>query len=445
MRCPRCASEIQQSPCPQCGLVIHTPTHSASFRHTPVPPLEDPARVSNAFSSREEQGRIPHRPSENTPEPKMRRPFKSPGSLTPLSNDASHQGMPVGAQQKINRYRLSEKLEEQSWGADFRETWWGAHDDGLGGKPVVLCEVISRLKTGFDLPPELVTATKRLAEIGQHRFAPGLLDMYNDRGRAFFVFEAVEGETLLSRLLHSRQTLSEREALECALQITEGLESFAQQAFPLVHGRISPEHIVQTPTGWMLIYFSPVAASAALPTIAGIDPMSRTFLYTAPEFIRQEISVRSDLYALLATIYYAATKTIPASGRGNILQAKLLNPALSTRLNTILMKGLHTLPAQRYQHPQELRQDLWAALSGGSRGQNQLGGMAVSPRSAQNGQPLLPLLASVPDPGAGTPEIISPEEFSPLPQGKPLQAAIAWLVMLLICLLLIISMGRGWL
>ncbi len=146
------------------------------------------------------------------------------------------------------------------------------------------------------------------------------------------------------------------------------MEVCSQQLPPVVHGRISPEHLVQAnvDSHWMLTNFS-LYYMCTRQVIAGMDHMSMSLLYTAPDFAPEKITVQSDLYALLATAYYAVTGTNPASERGNINQAQWLNPTVSPYFNAILMKGLHPVASQRYQWPSELRKDLLEALSARNR------------------------------------------------------------------------------
>src|SRR5947209_2434947 len=160
------------------------------------------------------------------------------------------------------------------------------------------------------------------------------------------------------------RAMQEQDVIECCLQMAEVLELLAQQSPPLVHGLISPEHIMVTRTGnqYVLTNFSIVLAGGATRFISGIE-RTRLSVYTAPEFVRGVIDVRSDLFSLLATAYHAVTGSMPTGVSGSIPQAQRLNPNVSSQFDAILAKGLRSIASQRYQRPSELRQDLLAMRS----------------------------------------------------------------------------------
>src|SRR5439155_10523432 len=111
--------------------------------------------------------------------------------------------------------------------------------------------------------------------------------------------------------------------------MTEVLELFAQQAPPLIHGQIRPEHIVvHSGSQYVLTNFSIVLAGGALQLVSGIDH-SQLSAYTAPEFVRGVIDMRSDLYSLLATAYHLVTGSVPTSMNGTIPSVQRLNSNVS--------------------------------------------------------------------------------------------------------------------
>jgi len=203
-----------------------------------------------------------------------------------------------------------------------------------------------------------------LATVGRHPHIPGLWDAFSDQGRSFFVFEPIEGETLMGRMRYSGRTLPEQEVIECCLQLTDVLELLSQQSPQLVHGLIRPEHIVlsRNNSQYILTNFSVVLAGGATQYIAGME-RSRLSSYTAPEFVRGVVDVRTDIYSLIATAYHVVTGSAPAVISGSIPQAQRINPNVSSAFDAILSKGLRTVPNQRYQRPSELRQDLLAMSS----------------------------------------------------------------------------------
>src|SRR5260370_27389493 len=93
----------------------------------------------------------------------------------------------------------------------------------------------------------LRTATMALASVGRHSRIPTLWDAFSDQGRSFFVFEPVEGESLMARVRYSGRGLPEQEGIECFLQLTEVFGLLAQKLTQLVPGFIPPKHIISNP------------------------------------------------------------------------------------------------------------------------------------------------------------------------------------------------------
>ncbi|MBV9230966.1 MAG: hypothetical protein JOZ18_16770 [Chloroflexi bacterium] len=250
------------------------------------------------------------------------------------------------------RYRLIGKQERQQWAHGAYETHWRAQDLLQGGANVIVCEMELPDIKAIAEQASLRAAMRALSSAGRNPHVPSLLDVFRDHGRDFFVFQDIEGESLLARMQRSRQMLQEQEAIECCLQMTEVLESLAKQEPPLFHGLINPSHILMTANGqWYLTDFSIVLASGTQQYLSNLDPALLS-PFTASEFIEGKIDSRSDLYALLATVYYGVTGKFP--------KGQVLNAPVSPSFSTIFMKGLHPIASQRYQQPSVLRQDLLA-------------------------------------------------------------------------------------
>src|ERR1700730_15593563 len=302
---------------------INTSRPDMNYRQSqPLPPLS----TGDPFTRDAQNMRTP-RPS-TTPQQLT----GTPAAVSVKSNTLVSGTRPLlpGVLLRGGRYRLQELIERQDWLSGVFEATWIGKDSRRGGSQVMICEVVLPENTSVMTQSILRTATMALASVGRHPHIPTLWDAFSDQGRSFFVFEPIEGESLMSRMRRTGRAMQEQDVIECCLQMTEILELLAQQSPPLAHGLISPEHIMVTRTGaqYVLTNFSIVLAGGATQFISGID-RTRLTVYAAPEFVRGVIDVRSDLFSLMAAAYHAVTGSIPAGVSGSIPQAQRVNPNVS--------------------------------------------------------------------------------------------------------------------
>jgi len=363
------------------------------------------------------------------------------------------------------RYRLRELQGRQDWRDGVFEATWLAQDAQRAGSRVMICELVTPESKSMVMQSTLRNATMALTSVGRHPHIPTLWDAFSDQGRSFFVFEPIEGESLMAHMHRTGRALPEQDVVECCLQMTELLELLSQQSPQLVHGLIQPEHILvgRMRSEYFLTNFSIILAGGAMQFVTDID---RSYLtpYTAPEFARGMIDGRSDLYALMATAYYAVTGSMPTFLGANIPQPQKLNPTISSKFDAILTRGLRPTATQRYQHPSELRQDLLTMRSVNGTLSSRSGLLtpleatkAESPITLQTTtrtiQPtasndtfsqVLPLLS--PD-FLGDQEqkslLPSPEDLQPMPERNDVQLARFWLVGILLCLIIVVIVSRG--
>jgi hypothetical protein len=389
-------------------------------------------------------------------------PEYSGSTLTPVGGELA-----PGLLLRGGRYRLQELREKQPWLADAYEATWIAQDAQRGGSLVTICEVMLPESNSMVVQSTLRTATMALSSVGRHPHIPALWDAFTDRGRHFFVFEPVDGESLMSRMRRTGRALPEQEVIECCLQIAEVLELLAQQSPPLSHGLICPEHIIiaKSPSQFVLTNFSILLAGGATQFISGID---RTYLspYAAPEFVRGAIDVRSDLFSLLASAYHAVTGSVPAGVSGSIPQAQRLNPNISPQFDAILSRGLRPVLSQRYQRPAELRQDLLAMhsvsgslVSSGSNGQRLEQPVLRETPHIQRPEIHTQSSQSVPDSIALALQSIAPpddlygddhkqllprpEDLPPLAEKDDRMRSALWLAVILLALIILVYLTRG--
>lgn len=400
-------------------------------------------------------------------------PFQQYGATSSATQNQNTQNKASGAEMRQltpgtilrgGRYRLQELQERQDWLSGAYETMWVGQDAQRGASQVMICEVGLPDNSSMVTQSTLRSATMALTSVGRHPHIATLSDAFSDRGRHFFVFEPTEGESLLARMLRTGRAMQEQEVIECVLQMTELLELLAQQAPPLIHGLIRPEHIIIGRNGsqFMLTGFSIILAGGATQFVAGID-RTRLSVYTSPELVRGVFDVRTDLFSLMATAYHAITGSTPASVSGSIPSAQRLNPNVSPQFDAILSKGLRPIANQRYQRPSELRQDLLAMrsvngtlVSGtGQRFDAPVAASRVLDRGQSSQRP--EATSQVPDsvaqafqslaPSEGFEEqkllLPRPEELPPLEERNDRMQATIWLCSILVALILVVIFSRG--
>ena len=471
MNCPQCGYQwdVSKGSCSRCGFTPRQPNRSEQMANLGAFQTQT-AYPDTRFSSQQE-ARIPTAESirgeatlSRSQSGSLTRKSSSTGGFSENRLSSGNISSPVSSVEQLSpgtslrsgRYRLQERLGQQNWRSGIVEVSWLGRDFRYGGAPVVIYEVIVPDARSSAAHSMLRTSTYALLAVGRHSNVPTLQDVFNDQGRTFFVFESSKGKSLQAHLQHLRHPLSEQEVIAFCVQMTEILEMLASQSSPLVHGQIYPEHMYlaydnsRDGSRYSLSGLSPIIATGIRQLILEAI-QTHNSPYTAPEVAQGMIDVRSDLYSLVATAYYAVTGTIPAASGGAIPHAQHFNAAISSDFDAVLAKGLHPVPQQRYQHAAELRQDLLAirshAISDNVAARNNANKPAFSPRNnaafsfASGAQasgvaypfPIRPnLLNKDEDEDENSVLLPSPEMLPPISEGNaPLEAAAILTVILL--------------
>jgi serine/threonine protein kinase/tetratricopeptide (TPR) repeat protein len=198
-------------------------------------------------------------------------------------------------------------------------------------------------------------------------------DFDTQAGVDFLVMELVSGETLNEKL--KTGALKEREILLLGTQLAEGLA--AAHAQGIVHRDLKPGNLRITPEGRIKILdfgLAKLLQRTVEPDVTRslneTNGVAGTLPYMSPEQLQGEpADARTDIYAAGTVLYEMATgrrpfeeelstalvndiihSTPPPPGR--------LNPALSPKLEDIILKCLEKEPDNRYQSARELVVDL---------------------------------------------------------------------------------------
>jgi serine/threonine protein kinase len=340
MRCPRCAFKGKpfQGRCAVCGYQLQEEDtqNSTSFTHInqqPFPYTDQPAPFMEQ-SPRLEQ--------------------------TPVTNwHTAMQTLGPGKLLRSGRYSIiaSVALPQQNQGAA-----WNARDLHMSNRLVLLREIripAELASTALKREQMVTMLAQRLNRLGEHPGLPNIVDLFKEKDAYFLVFLLPQGRSLAQILKQRKGGLPEHTVAEYGWQLCDILSLLAEQQPPLVHGAISPETILISENGKQAaLLHLPVLPPKEIPGGAS-TPSS----YRAPEQVHGTLTPSSDLYALAATLYHAATGSDPQERPPAFYPpARRINPEVSVALERILARQLRLSATQRYGSAYEMQQDLAALI-----------------------------------------------------------------------------------
>ncbi|GEM_PF-435361 len=162
------------------------------------------------------------------------------------------------------------------------------------------------------LQRKAVAAFKREAEMLatlDNPHIPRIYDNFSELNRHYLVMEYVPGTTLEKELARCGGRLEEKAVIDLGLQIADALKYLHGLRPPVVYRDLKPSNVIITSAGLVKLidfgiarYFQPLKTGTAIGTQG----------YAAPEQYRGKAEVRSDLYALAATMHHLLTGRDPA-------------------------------------------------------------------------------------------------------------------------------------
>ena len=186
-----------------------------------------------------------------------------------------------------------------------------------------------------------------------------------DKGQ-YLVMDFVEGRNLASLMAERGGALPEEELLPWIDQVCDALTHLHSQLRPIIHRDIKPQNIIITPAGRaMLVDFgtSKVADPGAL-TRPGGRAISTGFSPPEQYGLAGHTDVRSDIYALGATLYAALTGRVPPDsidrlqGSASLAPPRQHRPEISRTVETAILRAMEPHAAQRFQTVKELQHSL---------------------------------------------------------------------------------------
>ena len=246
------------------------------------------------------------------------------------------------------------------------------------------------IKETYDVTP--AARRQALIEAGilftvKSKHLPQVYDALEANGRFYLVMQLIEGQTLQYLLKARGRPYSEQEVLAWLLPIMQILQELHSRTPAVIHRDIKPGNIILTPGARERIdrvpasgtprggtsSSSPYAVLVDFGVTKLYDPNSNTQTMAKARAVSEgfspveqylgKTSPLSDIYSLAATMYLLLTNRLPPQSitrslHDELIAPRILNPALSPKIERVLLKALAVNAEERYQSMREFAQAL---------------------------------------------------------------------------------------
>lgn len=260
---------------------------------------------------------------------------------------------------------------------------------GKGGMGEVYLAVDQRLgsavalkRTSFAEDANLAAAFEREAKILarlRHPVLPKVSDHFMDGGDQFLVMEHISGDDLSNRLENSGKAFPLSWVMFWADQLLDALSYLHSHEPPIIHRDIKPQNLKLTDENHIVLLDFGLSKDTATMTVSEAGRSGSIVGYT-PHFAPMEqirgtgTNARSDIYSLSATLYQLMTNLVPpdalsradvmlGSQRDPIRPPSEVNPAVSSAVSEVILKGLEVSQEKRFAKASEMQKALRAAYA----------------------------------------------------------------------------------
>jgi serine/threonine protein kinase len=273
------------------------------------------------------------------------------------------------------RYEIQTLIGQGGMGAVYL-----ASDRRLPGRRCAIKEIRLMLQQG----PEFLAAVR--AQFAQeaavlarldHPTLPKVSDYFSQDGSDYLVMDFVPGQDLAEVIKEARRhgrVLPEVQVLAWAETLCDALTYLHLQEPPILHRDIKPANIKLLPDGRLkLVDFGLVQSVQLEPddgrTLTGLRGVG-SLPYLPLEQYGAEVAgsdPRADIYALGATLYHLLTGRQPLTAQERFLKPdsfaapRLVNPAISPRVERALLRALALRPQDRPATAVEFKRQLGVA------------------------------------------------------------------------------------
>lgn len=204
-----------------------------------------------------------------------------------------------------------------------------------------------------------------------HPQLPKVYDSFSEGSRHFLLMEYIDGHTLEDvRKENEAKGAYQAESVVFgwAVQLVDALEYLHGQPQPVIHRDIKPANLIHSPNGQIRLVDFGIAKllKPGDKTATDIRGMGSRGYAPIEQYTsgNQGTDVRSDVYALGATLYALLTNVVPPEPTDRIanpttlIAPKTLNASLSDQMSQVILRTMAIRPDQRYQTATEMKQAL---------------------------------------------------------------------------------------
>lgn len=195
----------------------------------------------------------------------------------------------------------------------------------------------------------------------RHPCIPVITNYFVEKGRHYLVMDYFEGKSLKS-ILEDRGNpgMVKEDVKSWTMQILDMLDYAHHQDPPIIYRDINPDNIMIKDNDQRVVFLDfYLSSSDPEAKDKGILPAGD---YSAPEEKKGEFSVRSDIFALGATVYYLLTGKSENFSEGKFPHLKDCLPELNGDFVPIIEQSLSLEPEERYDSAQEMKEALLKIL-----------------------------------------------------------------------------------
>lgn len=185
---------------------------------------------------------------------------------------------------------------------------------------------------------------------------PKIMDFFHEKNTSYIVMEYIEGQTL-EEYIRQNQKATEDKAIQWGGQIADALAYLHHLQPPVLYLDMKPANVILRKDGSLKL----IDFGAAISKWRGMEcgQYMGTSGYAPPEQIQGgSVDVRTDIYALGATLYHLVTGVSPILQPCNSRSIREWDITLSSGFEDVIEKATQLDARERYQTMDEMKDAL---------------------------------------------------------------------------------------